>query len=100
MKKKVLFIIRSFSTGGGAQSLLTRIVNNLNQDKYEISIIEILHNDMKTENVRPEITVLPYIMRADDPERKEKCIMSITSHGRYLMSLLATNMIYMWRLLI
>lgn len=72
MKKKVLFIIRSFSTGGGAQSLLTRIVNNLNQDKYEISIIEILHNDMKTENVRPEITVLPYIMRTDDPERKEK----------------------------
>ncbi len=72
MKKKILFIINSFSTGGGAESLLARIVNNLNLDKYDVSIIELLHRDIKTENIRPEIKILPYIMRADDPKRKEK----------------------------
>lgn len=72
MKKKILFIINSFSTGGGAESLLARIVNNLNLDKYDLSIIEILHRDIKTEKTRSEIKILPYIMHADDPERKEK----------------------------
>jgi len=72
MKKKILFITNSFSTGGGAESLLARIANNLNSDKYDVFIIEVLHRDIKTEKIRPEITVLPYIMRADDPERKEK----------------------------
>lgn len=72
MRKKVLFIINSFSTGGGAESLLTRIANNLSLDKYDVSIIEILHRDIKIEDTRPEITILPYIMRADDPAYKEK----------------------------
>lgn len=72
MRKKILFIISSFSTGGGAQSLLTRIVNNLDTRRYDISIIEILHKGIKIEHTRPEITILPYIMRSDDPEYKEK----------------------------
>ena len=72
MRKKILFIISSFSTGGGAQSLLTRIVNNLDTSRYDISIIEIVHRGIKIEHTRPEIAVLPYIMRADDPEYKEK----------------------------
>ncbi len=72
MKKKILFITNSFSTGGGAESLLTRIVNNLSTDKYEVSIIEILHRDIKTEKTNAGIKILPYIMRADDPARKEK----------------------------
>ena len=72
MKKKILFIINSFSTGGGSESLLARIANNLSADKYEVSIIEVLHRDIKTEKTRPGITILPYIMHADDPERKEK----------------------------
>lgn len=72
MKKKILFITNSFSAGGGAESLLARIVNNLNLNKYEVTIIEILHRGIKTENTRPEIKILPYIMRADDPKRKEK----------------------------
>lgn len=72
MKKRILFIIGSFSTGGGAQSLLTRIANNLSMDKYEVSIIEIIHKDIKTEDTKPEIKILPYIMCADDSAYKEK----------------------------
>ena len=40
MKKKVLFIIWSYSYGGGAERVLTNIVNNLDPSKYEIDILE------------------------------------------------------------
>ena len=40
---RLFFIINSFSMGGGAEALLTQIVNNLNAQKYEIGIMEIIH---------------------------------------------------------
>lgn len=70
--KKILFIIASYSMGGGAEQLLTSIVNNLSTDKYEISIIEILGSDVKKEPVNANINVLPCMMKADDPLRKKK----------------------------
>lgn len=71
-KKRILFIIMCYTMGGGAESLLTTIVNHLNPEKYDISIIEIVHADVKVEPTNPNIHILPYIMRADDPERKHK----------------------------
>ena len=47
---KILFLIFSYSMGGGAESLLTNIVNNLNSQKYDISIREIYHYDIKTDS--------------------------------------------------
>ena len=70
--KKILFVISSYTSGGGAESLLTTVVNNLNPLKYKIDIIELLHRDIKKEPTNSNITVLPYIMRADDPDRKRK----------------------------
>lgn len=72
MKKKVLFIIYSFSAGGGAESLLTTIVNNLNPNKYEIGIMEIVHYGVKKEPVNENIKIYPYYVRFEDPERKAK----------------------------
>ena len=72
MKKKILFIISSFSKGGGAESLLTTIVNNLNPGKYDIGIMEIEHADIKKEPVNDNIKIYPYYVRADDPERNLK----------------------------
>lgn len=69
---RVLFIILSYSMGGGAESLLTTIVNHLDPEKYRCDILEMLHADVKEEPCSPNVTVLPYIMRADDPERKTK----------------------------
>ena len=43
---KILFLIFSYSMGGGAEALLTSIVNNLNPQKYDISIREIYHYDV------------------------------------------------------
>lgn len=72
MKIKILFIISSFSKGGGAESLLTTIVNNLNPNKYEIGIVEIIHDNIKAEPINDNIKVYPYYVRADDPEYNSK----------------------------
>lgn len=70
--KKVFFIIMSYSKGGGAEALLTKIVNNLNPDKYEIGIMEIVHDTIKRESVNENIKIYPYYVEANDPERKRK----------------------------
>lgn len=70
--KKIFFIICTFSMGGGAESLLTTIVNNLNPEKYEIGIMEIIHGDVKIEPVNKNIKIYPYYVKANDPERKSK----------------------------
>ncbi len=70
--KKLFFIINCYSKGGGAEALLTEIVNHLNPQKYEIGIMEIIHDTIKTEPVNSNIKLYPYYVKADDPERKAK----------------------------
>lgn len=70
--KRIFFIINCFSMGGGAESLLTQIVNHLNPEKYEIGIMEIIHDTVKKEPVNSNIKRYPYYVKADDPERKAK----------------------------
>ena len=70
--KKVFFIIYTFSKGGGAESLLTTIVNNLNPEKYEIGIMEIVHDYIKEEPINENIKMYPYYMVFDDPQRKTR----------------------------
>ncbi len=72
MKKKILFIIWSYTYGGGAEALLTTIVNHLNPEKYDISIIEYQHGEIKTEPVNSNIHVLPYIQAIETPENYSK----------------------------
>lgn len=75
--RKILFIINCFSLGGGAEALLTMIVNNLNPEKYEISIIEFVHYSVKTEKTNENIKVLPYIVNGEDAEERK--------HQKYLL---------------
>ena len=70
--KKIFFIINCYTKGGGAESLLTQIVNHLNPEKYEIGIMEIIHDTIKTEPVNSNIRIYPYYVKADDSERKAK----------------------------
>jgi len=70
--KRVFFIIYSFSAGGGAESLLTTIVNNLNPNKYKIGIMEIVHYGIKKEPINENIQIYPYYVKFEDPKRKEK----------------------------
>ena len=72
MKKKILFIIWSYTYGGGAEALLTSIVNNLNPEKYDISILEYRHAYYKTEPTNDYVHILPYISAIDEPDRAKK----------------------------
>jgi glycosyltransferase involved in cell wall biosynthesis len=68
VKYKILFITWTHSGGGGAENVLTTLVNNLSVEKYEIDIIEIQQFSVKTEPIRSEVTLLPPLSRADhDP---------------------------------
>lgn len=70
--KRIFFIINCFSKGGGAEALLTLIVNNLNPEKYEIGVMEIIHDKIKKEPIHENIKVYPYYTLADAPDRKSR----------------------------
>lgn len=70
--KKILFIIWSYSLGGGAEALLTTIVNHLNPQKYQIGIMELYHSEIKKEPVNPNIKVYAPIMFEGDLEYQKK----------------------------
>ncbi len=70
---RLFFIITSFSAGGGSEALLTSIVNALDDTgKYEIGIMEIIHNYKKDEPIHASIKIYPYYVEADALNRKER----------------------------
>lgn len=71
-KIKILFIIWSYTYGGGAEALLTTIVNHLNPEKYDISIIEYEHSDHKVEPTNGNIHILPPIERIETSDHQKK----------------------------
>lgn len=70
--RKVLFIIWSYSLGGGAEALLTTIVNHLNPQKYQIGIIELYHNEIKKEPVNSNIKMYAPVTFEGDLEYQKK----------------------------
>lgn len=64
MKKKILFVIWSFSAGGGAERILSNIVNNLDKNKYEISILEFENFTIRKEIVNENINILNPILKS------------------------------------
>ena len=71
-KTKILFIIWSYTYGGGAEALLTTIVNNLNPSKYDISIIEYEHSEINVEPTKHNIKILPYIKAVPTADNQKK----------------------------
>lgn len=70
--KKVLFIIWSYSLGGGAEALLTAIVNNLNPQKYQIGIVEFYHSETKKEPINSNIKLYEPITVEGDGDYQKK----------------------------
>lgn len=62
IKTRILFIPYTFSGGGGSEKCLATLVNSLDLDKYEISIIEIEHFGLKEEILNQKIKILPPIV--------------------------------------
>ena len=66
MKKKVLFIIWSFTAGGGAEKILANIVNNLDSEKYEIDVWEYQRFNISKEEIASSIRLIsPAIYEID-----------------------------------
>ena len=76
-KKRLLFIIWSFSYGGGAEKILSNLVNNLNKEKYEIDVLEYWHSDIKIEKVNNNINVLKPVVDSTKASKIEMLIKKI-----------------------
>ncbi len=61
-KKKLLFIIWSYSYGGGAERILSNLMNALDPEKYEIDLLEYRHSDVHFEKTNDSIHVLPCLI--------------------------------------
>ncbi|MDR2193398.1 MAG: hypothetical protein LBP19_02885 [Treponema sp.] len=55
---KLLFITYTHSNGGGAENVLTNLVNHVDHDRYAIDIIEIRHFSVKREPVADVVSLL------------------------------------------
>jgi glycosyltransferase involved in cell wall biosynthesis len=63
---KLLFITYTHSNGGGAESVLTTLVNHLDPVKYKIDIIEVNQFFIKTEPLNKEIRLLSPMVKANN----------------------------------
>ena len=61
-KLRLLFITHTHSSGGGAENILTTLVNNLDCQKYEIDIFELMNYGIKQEPLQNNIKLLPPMM--------------------------------------
>lgn len=74
-KKSILFIVWSFSYGGGAERILSYLIRALCETgRYEIDLLEVCHFDIAWESLPACVEVRPPII--DETARK------ITSRGR------------------
>lgn len=72
MRKKVLFIIWSFSMGGGAEKILANILNNIDLNKYEIDVLEYIHFDVKQEIIPKEINRIRPILNYNETNKYKR----------------------------
>lgn len=73
-KLKLLFITYTHSNGGGAEKVLTTLVNNLDAERYDISIFEIVKYDVKCEPVNSNIKLFPPLYHCNDRDYKIKVL--------------------------
>lgn len=67
-KIKLLFITYTHSNGGGAEAVLTTLVNNLDSEKYDISIFEIVNYNVKKEPLNPNINFFGSLFSPSDSQ--------------------------------
>lgn len=72
IKTRLLFITWTHSGGGGAEKVLTTLVNNLDAEKYEIAIQEVMGFKVKREPINKNIRFLPPLMDGEDESRIDK----------------------------
>ncbi len=80
-KKKLLFVIWSYTYGGGAEAILSNLVNRLDPAKYEIDILEYWHSNIKKEETNANINILkPIIDSTKDGHLKMWTVKILLEH--------------------
>lgn len=64
MKKKVLFLIESLS-GGGAEKVLSTIIQNINKDKFDVTVCSIVNIGVYVEEIKANAKY-KYLINYDD----------------------------------
>ena len=54
MKKKILFLIESFA-GGGVEKVFIDLINNMNIDDYDITVMSIWDHGVRRNDLRKDI---------------------------------------------
>lgn len=60
--KNILITIYTYTLGGGAEKILKETVNNLDKDKYKITVLPYAYYGVKIEDSDDNITVLPSVV--------------------------------------
>ncbi len=71
-KIKLLFITITHSGGGGAEKVLTTLVNNLPSEMYDISIQEMYGFGVKKEPINDNIKLLPPLIKENEEKSTQK----------------------------
>ncbi|ULL13897.1 glycosyltransferase [Paenibacillus sp. H1-7] len=58
MKKKLLFIMPSLTSGGGEKSLVT-LLNKIDFDRYDVDLFLLVHEGLFMEYIPPQVRLLP-----------------------------------------
>ena len=79
--KKVLFVIYTHSLGGGAERILSNVLNGLaEKTNYEISVLEYAKYSVKEEVLNPKIKRLPPIVDMEHSSRIERIAKFLLVH--------------------
>ncbi len=70
--KKILIVAYTYTNGGGAERVLSDICNNLNYNKYEVTILPYAEYSVATEPVKNNVKLLPSIVDMNTAGRLEK----------------------------
>ena len=63
MKKRILFLIPNLKHGG-AEKVLVNLVNNLDQEKYDITVQTLFDEGVHRENLKPHVRYLPGLKKS------------------------------------
>lgn len=78
--KNILITVYTFSLGGGAEKVLSELVNNLDKDKYKITILPFAYYGVKKEPTDENVTVLPSVVNFNTAGHLEKWVKYVLVH--------------------
>lgn len=78
--KKILFIIYTFSLGGGAERILSDLLGNIDREKYQIDILPYADYGVKEEAVPEGVNLMSSIVNMQKAGKLEKALKYFLVH--------------------